>query len=471
MLGLLTGALYECPETKADYMIVDSVADRAWALPRPGQGLDALKEAASAERERGSHRILGWYFAAEAPGRLGADAEALHRAVCDQPWQVALALGSRADGVWGSFFRRDLGNGSAYPIPFRELILASAELDRGVKPTAIAWPTYLTGDATVPMAPTAAPLPELRNTVRAAAAPLPEAATATPAAPERPRRGFASVLRGVVDSAPEADLSPDTTASVPASHVRAKHTPAAQTTAPPAPPPRTVPPAPQDRPVALASVPRANAASDAGRGAGTGRDARRRGTADASGGDEPDGFVATARDDGFYLIAKFAETGEVPDKSARESLWVLHDPYCGLLLLVNTRGSEVLDASLHYNLRVDDAAVLAATFSEHRNLDAGVVYKRESCSDSLRARCRQLRDTQALVREWKVKPSIYLVTLGEWESLAGVDPIGGARGIQQLNQQRVATLPESIVSRYGFAGPEAVGDGGGRERRGAPGGA
>src|SRR5687768_9893061 len=111
MLGLLIGALYQCPATGADYMIVTSLSDRAYSLDAHGQGvISQLKQAVGAQRERSSHQVLGWYFTAGAPGRLGADAEAAHRAVFDQPWSVALALGSRPDGAWGTFFRRDFGS-------------------------------------------------------------------------------------------------------------------------------------------------------------------------------------------------------------------------------------------------------------------------------------------------------------------------------------------------------------------------
>jgi len=72
-----------------------------------------------------------------------------------------------------------------------------------------------------------------------------------------------------------------------------------------------------------------------------------------------------------------------------------------------TSDVAVVDATLHYNVRVKDDAVLRATRPEHRHLDSRTIYVRESCVESLRARCRHLRATGALERNWKVTPHIY----------------------------------------------------------------
>ena len=79
-------------------------------------------------------------------------------------------------------------------------------------------------------------------------------------------------------------------------------------------------------------------------------------------------------------------------------------------LTLATSDENVCEASLHYNLRVDDDALLYATAPGNRDLASRIIYVRESCLDDLRARCRQLRATDALVREWKVTPTLHSPT-------------------------------------------------------------
>jgi hypothetical protein len=46
---------------------------------------------------------------------------------------------------------------------------------------------------------------------------------------------------------------------------------------------------------------------------------------------------------------------------------------------------------------------------EHRDLASGTMYVRDTCLSQLRAKCRALRESMTLEREWKVSPTIYLV--------------------------------------------------------------
>jgi hypothetical protein len=85
-------------------------------------------------------------------------------------------------------------------------------------------------------------------------------------------------------------------------------------------------------------------------------------------------------------------------------VWLLHDAESGLRLIVETSNNEVRAASLHYNLRTDDAALLHATAPEHRDLESRTIYGREACLHDLRARCRRLRATGALQRDWRIWP-------------------------------------------------------------------
>jgi hypothetical protein len=68
----------------------------------------------------------------------------------------------------------------------------------------------------------------------------------------------------------------------------------------------------------------------------------------------------------------------------------------------------------------------------------------------LRQRCRQLRATKALVREWKVSPAISFLTPGEWQSVAASSGVGrhGPTLVTELNDSRIADLPEGVRSQF-----------------------
>ena len=90
-----------------------------------------------------------------------------------------------------------------------------------------------------------------------------------------------------------------------------------------------------------------------------------------------------------------------------ETFWLLHEKESGLRLIILTTDEEVREASLHYNLRTEDDSLLRITAPEHRDLESRTIYGREPCLHDLRARCRRLRATGALEREWKALPTFH----------------------------------------------------------------
>jgi len=70
--------------------------------------------------------------------------------------------------------------------------------------------------------------------------------------------------------------------------------------------------------------------------------------------------------------------------------------------------------------------------------------------NALRAKCRQLRQTESLEREWKVSPTIHLLTPGDWRAVARdrSDRRGEAGAIRALNAQRTAELPERVRRQF-----------------------
>jgi hypothetical protein len=124
---------------------------------------------------------------------------------------------------------------------------------------------------------------------------------------------------------------------------------------------------------------------------------------DTTPADGPYRYLALARREGFQVTGKL-ERG-TPEKP--ETVWLLNEPEFGLRLTVVTTDEEVREASLHYNIRTNDDALLRITPPEHRDVASRTIYVREPCVAELRSRCRRLRGTGALAREWKVTPTLH----------------------------------------------------------------
>ena len=122
---------------------------------------------------------------------------------------------------------------------------------------------------------------------------------------------------------------------------------------------------------------------------------------DTTTADGPYRYLALARREGFEVTEKIERgTPEHP-----ETIWLLHDAAFGLRLIVVTTDETVREASLHYNVRTDDGASNGTSPHEHSDGEPPTVYGREECLQGLRARCRRLRATGALERDWKVAPT------------------------------------------------------------------
>jgi hypothetical protein len=123
---------------------------------------------------------------------------------------------------------------------------------------------------------------------------------------------------------------------------------------------------------------------------------------DPSISDEPYQYLAHAKREGFELVEKiYRDSAEHP-----ETVWLLWEKQSGLRLIVVTTEDAVREATLHYNLHTDDDSVLETTAPQLRDLESRTVYGSESCLHDLRVRCRRLRASGALQRDWKVSPSL-----------------------------------------------------------------
>lgn len=122
---------------------------------------------------------------------------------------------------------------------------------------------------------------------------------------------------------------------------------------------------------------------------------------DTTAADGPYRYLALARREGFEVTEKIERgTPEHP-----ETIWLLHEAAFGLRLIVVTTDDTVREASLHYNMRTDDGTSDGSSTLEHADGEPRTVYGREECLQGLRARCRRLRATGALERDWKVAPT------------------------------------------------------------------
>jgi hypothetical protein len=416
IVGLLRGGLCECPATAVSYLTIDSVSDHSEL--RDQAPVAAFRDVLESTVSQPTRRIVGWFYVTHMdetlPRGFGEDVAA-SAAQLLQRWQPTLVMTSGSRGADGAFLLWDGVESRAFRSPFYELLDGRAMGPNAPKPTQMIWPSYATGDLVAP-----APLPSLGR---------PEAARpdAAPASGQSPSRWTFWRARPRESHRPRrtGEHTEGSTSAPSLSHPTAPTGHSAERRATPDATPAQ--PAPRRQPKPNVEQ------------------------GDTAEGDSIERYIAIARKDGFNIATTF-DVEVWPGE--RETLWVLQDPYAGLLLTVVANNSRVLEASLHYNVHVSDPEALQSVFSEHRNDEARVIYVRESSIDQLRARSERARATGELQREWRVTPTIYFVTPSEWESVAAADDAAGpARAIEALNRRRIAAIADSITSRFGLRAP------------------
>ena len=453
--GLFLGHFFECSVTGTDFMVIDKVVEH-----HLGSGDHAtvaadtdlatvIERALAGVDNRGRAEVLGWYcVAGSVEANPSPGTASLHASYFPEPWQTVLVLAPDAHHrVGGTFFLHDSTNARWFYAPFYELADAPPEPNRP-KTTYLSWPQYMTAEAVVPVhlepppAPAMAPDPAALSSYR-------DRNPLAPPPQEAPSDiDLAQPGDETIEFRPprEPPIEPHTTgrpgATPPAAHLgpnRQTDSGVEKTRK------QRLPSRLADREVENTTV----VDGSAGRAVPT----RTRSVSDGedtSAGDDPAHYIELARSEGFFVATRFEASNE---SAARDVLWVLNEPYSGLLLTVVTSAAEVVDASLHYNLQTDDAGLLRAPFPEHRDPDSKTIYVRETCVDGLRERCRRLRATNALVREWKVSPALSFLTPGEWQSAAllHLDASQAAVTVSELNKARLAELPEGVRDQFRLA--------------------
>ena len=451
VFGLLIGQFYSCPVTGIGYLVIESPIEQS---PATDDAEVAARIAAALERHDDPRtHVLGWYTSvASVDSRPSAGTAHIHTSSFSQPWQTALVIGQGSDSS-GAFFLHDTANTRWFCAPFYELLDDAPALNQS-KPTCIRWPAYMTVDQVVHMGP------DLAKTTRTATVESETSHDAPQAAPSEIRDH---------DTQPPlthhmTDTSEDVSEIGPLQGVIAARGLEVDASAGPIRPTSDSP--------SPGSIQRLADTSDVRRET---LSARRSGgsteaieivddpgartsvppttreiadTEDAVVGDGATRFLEIAQAAGFVIAASF---DAVAESKRRESLWILSESLSGLLLVVAAAADEVIDASLHYNVRTDEDGLLWTPFPEHRDRDSKTVYVREACVEPLRKRCRQLRATDTLVRDWKVSPGLAFLMPGEWRFIAASTPISGARGltmVKDINDSRIAELPESVRSQF-----------------------
>ena len=487
-VGLLLGQLCRCSVTGVDYLVIESTSDHDLVGDESELAAQVAEALSARETERHAHflksaedrlHVLGWYRGVHTvEPRPSLTTAGVHISLFSEPWQTALVV-SAGSSAEGAFFLRDTVNSRWFCAPFYELS-SHAPTPNQPRAAFVNWPQYITAEPVIPAEREPVVLAErnkgaqLEQTAFADVKPLKRyerpwlrRSPTKQNGVQRAHNQDANVPRG--DTLPWRPSPLSAAPTEPPEVMRESDD--APTQARESAPDRPVSDRPGPRSIepGLADTARGNKERVGSRRAGRSgeklsiiddgdqRSAGHSGTRrisdddDTAMGDDVARYIAIARAEGFFVAAKFDAVGGQSD----ETLWVLNEPYSGLLLAVASAISQVIDATLHYNLQTDAEGLKHAHFPEHRDPESKTIYVRETCMDALRARCRRLRATNSLLREWKVTPAISFLTPGEWESIpvSRGDPGGGAHPISDLTNKRIAELPPGVRSQFHLPEP------------------
>jgi hypothetical protein len=408
MYGLLVGQQFDCPVTGSRYALITSTIDVTVPIDDEAMLAAGIHGLLSHHQIELPAEVLGSYCTVRSRDAHLPQAQAqVHRAWFAQPGRTAVVVTEGAGS--GAFYLHDTRAAKWFQTPFYEVTQQAPHGDT-VKATCIDWRDYMTAEPVVPLTHQHVPgidTPTHRPPVqwRATSASRPSlwrsflANTTRDASVADSEGGRRTPDRG-------QPTKVDATVSIPTTEEASRAIPALSHRD-------------EERPVADSD--------------------------DTSAVDTPDRYLELARSEGFFVMTAFTAT----DRAVDEKLWVLNEPYSGLLLTLVATDSEVVDASLHYNLEAEDAEVLNAAFPEHRDLRSRTIYVREWCVDLLRARCRRLRAAGTLKRQWMVAPTIHLLTPTEWEAGAdGPEDLSDTTTLEALNQSRLHSLPESVQRQF-----------------------
>jgi hypothetical protein len=212
--GLLAGDVCVCPQTKLEYLLVDTVARARVELGGDdpyAQLAEELQSLASAHSGKGKAPI-GWYLGGLADDlTLDDDVTRLHEQLFPERWQLALVRGAASGAERGAFLRYEAIWRRWYSIPFFECLTERAAHKKGERRTAIRWENYHADEP---------------------ARPLDESEASVQKVDAAPRPSWAARLFG----APVKPVAPSSAVTAPATHATPLEIAAPRRRAP-APPP------------------------------------------------------------------------------------------------------------------------------------------------------------------------------------------------------------------------------------------
>jgi hypothetical protein len=145
--GLLAGVVCICPETKVEYLLIDTVCRARVVLAEddPYAQLAGELRLLASDQAKQRKLAIGWYLGGMADDlTLDRDVESLHRELFPERWQVALVRGRDAGVERGAFLRYEDLWDRWYSIPFLEFLTEAAGHRKGEQRTAIRWANYRT---------------------------------------------------------------------------------------------------------------------------------------------------------------------------------------------------------------------------------------------------------------------------------------------------------------------------------------
>jgi len=143
--GLLAGDVCICPQTKIEYLLVDTVSRARVELDGDDPYAQLAEELQSLASEQSRNRkvAIGWYLGGLADDlTLDDDVTRLHEQLFPERWQLALVRGSASGTERGAFLRYESIWSRWYSIPFFESLPERAGQKKGERRTAIRWENY-----------------------------------------------------------------------------------------------------------------------------------------------------------------------------------------------------------------------------------------------------------------------------------------------------------------------------------------
>jgi len=166
VLGFLIGDVAEDPETGAPYFVIDACVRFRQAVfgDRTGVVVGKLWDPVQRQLARSQARLIGWYHSHPPHGiELTSEDVATHEQYFDEPWHVALVLGTLDDEPAAGFYRPGSESGTDVCLPFYELLQEDPLAQGGKKRSGVTWKNYRAVDpkAPAPNERKSGPRPEL----------------------------------------------------------------------------------------------------------------------------------------------------------------------------------------------------------------------------------------------------------------------------------------------------------------------